>query len=359
MERGLRSENVRLFLAVGCMFCFLSSMIYRSIAWRTTTLNSIGTMNLAADNELPVCIGNLINGGEYHYAKEAKGSYISNRLMSDGSPCRLLQYTPSRIAACLDAMKGEKSVEMLHFLFMGDSRLRQHFFNFVRLLPDFDKTSTPTFIPNAYHENVEITSQILGLKLSFKWQPLINEGLMKMTRGWATSEAGRPHLIFLSMSVHHMFRYGVRPHENDFQVYEDGLLHIGPILGQLANVTQVIWLNQYPSGEFYGNGTAPNTSVFSEKIHLFNEAARRILGNYSSIRYYNSSHPWATEYCRSCKVFQRHSRLNAKKVESYINWNNVYVGCKDFIHLGYSGLSQATQLFLNDICNEHQVSYAI
>ncbi|XP_045031977.1 N-acetylneuraminate 9-O-acetyltransferase-like [Daphnia magna] len=318
--------------------------------------NDFRRANLFAENELPLCIGNLIDEREYHYAKETKGSYKSNRLMSDGGACKLVQYTASHITACLDAMKEGQPGQMLHFLFMGDSRIRQQYFNIVRLIPDFDKISQPTIIPNAYHENIEITSQVLGLRLSFKWLPLIDDDLIETIRRWAINETERPHLIFLSMSVHHMFRYAVFPHDNDFLAYEDELVALAPVLAHLANVTQVIWLNQYPSVDFYGNITDPNTSVFSEKIHFFNIAARRILGNYPSIRMYDSSNLWAVEYSRSCFVFQREGKFNATSIKSYIISNNIYVSCKDFVHTGYSALSQATQLLLNDICNEHQVS---
>lgn len=69
----------------------------------------------------------------------------------------------------------------------------------LKLIPDFDKISQPTIIPNAYHAEIEITSQILGLKLSFRWQPLINDNVIKTMRRWADSyETERPHLIFLS-----------------------------------------------------------------------------------------------------------------------------------------------------------------
>ncbi|KAI9559233.1 hypothetical protein GHT06_016022 [Daphnia sinensis] len=234
---------------------------------------------LLAENKLPLCIGNLVDQREFHYEKKANGSYESNRLMSNDGPCKLLQYTPGRVAACLDAIKEVDPIQnVLHFVFMGDSRIRQQYYNFLRLIPDFDKVSQPSIIPNAYHNDIEITSQVLGLRLSFKWRPLINDSVIKMLRRWANPyETERPHLIFLSMAVHHMLPYAADEHCNDFQLYRDKLMELGPVLGQLASVSQVIWLNQYPSVDFYGNINAPNTAVFSEKIHLYNKAIRRIL----------------------------------------------------------------------------------
>lgn len=82
----------------------------------------------------------------------------------------------------------------------------------------------------------------------------------------------------LGMAVHHMLPYAAVEHCNDFELYQDKVMELGPVLGQLANVSQIIWLSQYPSVDFYGNINSSNTAVFSEKIHLYNKAVHRILG---------------------------------------------------------------------------------
>ena len=64
----------------------------------------------------------------------------------------------------------------------------------------------------------------------------------------------------------------------DHQIYQKKLKRLAPFLGQLANVSQVIWLNQFPTIEFYGKINDHNTDIFSEKIHHYNQAVRRILG---------------------------------------------------------------------------------
>jgi hypothetical protein len=59
--------------------------------------------------------------------------------------CRLLHYTTERIVACLDDLHDHLDLtnqnmpnitaphKSLHFVFMGDSRIRQQFFNFVKV----------------------------------------------------------------------------------------------------------------------------------------------------------------------------------------------------------------------------------
>jgi hypothetical protein len=69
----------------------------------------------------------------------------------------------------------------------------------------------------------------------------------------------------------HMFS---TPKEDDHQLYRKQLKRLTPFLGQLANVSKVIWLNQYPVVEKYGDIGAMNTEVFSEKVDHYNEAVR-------------------------------------------------------------------------------------
>jgi hypothetical protein len=48
-------------------------------------------------------------------------------------------------------------------------------------------------------------------------------------------------------------------------------------LNQLAYVSQVIWLNQYPTVEFYAKMHARNTDIHTEKINHYNKVVQRIL----------------------------------------------------------------------------------
>jgi hypothetical protein len=75
------------------------------------------------------------------------------------------------------------------------------------------------------------------------------------------------------MEVHHM----LTDNGNDFQLYKEKIRNYGPILGKLASVSKVIWLNQYPIIDFFGPTDAHNTDIHSVKVHQYNEAAKRIL----------------------------------------------------------------------------------
>jgi hypothetical protein len=69
------------------------------------------------------------------------------------------------------------------------------------------------------------------------------------------------------MEVHHM----LKPNGADYDQYLKKLIELVPLLGQFAQFSQVIWLNQYPTID------PSKWDVFSEKIHLYNEGIRGTL----------------------------------------------------------------------------------
>ncbi|KAI9562941.1 hypothetical protein GHT06_010397 [Daphnia sinensis] len=215
---------------------------------------------------LPICNGNLLNHKEFHYEKEANGFFDTRRLMSTAGACRLRQYVAGDAVTCFDGISSDRKRlpqknmlapsmlidnrhEELHFVFMGDSRIRQQFFNFIQLIPDYDKKSFPRRIPTFHPKiDMEVTSNILGVRVSFKWRPLLNNNVTETIRHWATglNPLERPYFILLSMTAWHM----LRKHGADYQLYQEKLIKLSPLLGQLANVSHVIWLHQLPYDRF-------------------------------------------------------------------------------------------------------------
>ena len=99
-------------------------------------------------SELPVCVDNLLDQRDYQYASSATSS-TKDRLVSKTHPhysCRLIGYTVNRAVTCFDHLSqlqvsnarnvttkpNGKSLN-LHFVFMGDSRMRQQFFYFLKV----------------------------------------------------------------------------------------------------------------------------------------------------------------------------------------------------------------------------------
>ena len=59
--------------------------------------------------------------------------------------------------------------------------------------------------------------------------------------------------------------------------YESKLVHLVKELSLLSKFTKVVWLYQYPIVEKYAENGQHSTKIFSEKMHRYKLAARRIL----------------------------------------------------------------------------------
>jgi hypothetical protein len=165
------------------------------------------------------------------------------------------------------------------------------------------------------------------------------------------------------MAVWHM----LREHGADIGLYQSRMTQLGPILASLSDhCGRIIWLRQYTSVDFYGDNGKSNTLVVSDKLRHYNRIAVQGLAinktdaaadssNISSISrqrgvyLWDSSDSFADEYVRSCAILKRyeHPSDNAKE------YATAYANCNDYVHTGYSALSQATQLLFNDLCNAH------
>jgi hypothetical protein len=223
--------------------------------------------------------------------------------------------------------------------------------------------TVPSPIPAKYRGDIEMISRLLRLRVSFKWRPLVNDELINTLRHIRETAASdprrRPQFILLSMAVWHM----LREHGADIALYQRRMTHLGPILASMSSsgsCGRIIWLRQYTSVDFYGDNGESNTLVVSDKLRHYNRIAlqRLVIQTESDsstrrgVYLWDSSDPLADEYVRACAILKRyeHSSNNTKE---YVT---AYANCNDYVHTGYSALSQATQLLFNDLCNAHSIS---
>lgn len=246
------------------------------------------------EQQLPVCTENILDDHEYDFKKWNKMPYNNLKLISKGPyqrSCHLVNYTLDRAVRCLDILYQElvtqnglhfanhtSKAEELHFVFVGDSRIRQQFYNFLQLIPDYDRQTQPMHIKKNEqlfnHGDVDWYSNILRLRISFRWRPIINDSVIEMMRQWTVAyQVQRPQLIFLSLEIHHM----LTKNGNNHFLYQKKLKEFGSILEYLAYTGQVIWLNQFPMVEFYGPTDAHNTDIHSAKVNQYNMISQQIL----------------------------------------------------------------------------------
>jgi hypothetical protein len=121
--------------------------------------------HVQSGKEFPHCSGNLLDNRVHHYAKEADGSYDNSRMISKLGSCQLTRYTFERVVACFNVLCERHNLarnnyslnnlnvvnrlhKNLHFAFIGDSRMRQQFINFLKVNSIVSSGEILNTIPN-------------------------------------------------------------------------------------------------------------------------------------------------------------------------------------------------------------------
>ena len=146
------------------------------------------------------------------------------------------------------------------------------FDNHKMMLPDSDLIHEHAYkYKRAMHEDVNVTSHLLNLLVSFHWRPLVDTQLMDTVRHWVDHPTP-PTDVIVSAATHHMLKiFGA-----DYRLFEERLLQLRPLLNRLANTSRVIWIDQYPTIDFFADNNATNAQIESNKIHRYNLIVRRV-----------------------------------------------------------------------------------
>ncbi|EFX71106.1 hypothetical protein DAPPUDRAFT_112080 [Daphnia pulex] len=264
--------------------------------------------------------------------------------------CQIQWLDKKDIVNCVDALSGESvngrhvtgsldESNYLNFVFIGDSRVRQIFFNFVKIIPDYDLQIEPK-LKSYYklHRDVNFTSHVLNFRLSFYWRPFLGENITDVVPQIIQNlHADMVKIVLIGLSTHHM----IHEQNSSQQLYAKGLRELAPVLQRIAtSSTRVIWLRQYPVIDFFGSSESHNTDIFSSKINQFNVESERILRN-RGITIWNSGNFLVEEYIRSCSLLDR---------GEIMYFGDAYFSCLDYLHTGYVALSLALQLLVNELC---------
>jgi hypothetical protein len=75
------------------------------------------------------------------------------------------------------------------------------------------------------------------------------------------------------IEVYHM----LQQHGADLQLYKKKISEVSTILGKIASTSQIIWLNQYPTVDFYSEISESSSAIHTDKIHHYNGAVKLIL----------------------------------------------------------------------------------
>ena len=59
--------------------------------------------------------------------------------------------------------------------------------------------------------------------------------------------------------------------------FERNLTLLEPVLKRLAQVSHVLWWNQFSTIDTFGSSSGDKARIYSEKLHVYNDIARRVL----------------------------------------------------------------------------------
>jgi hypothetical protein len=59
--------------------------------------------------------------------------------------------------------------------------------------------------------------------------------------------------------------------------FERNLTLMEPVLRRLAQVSDVLWWNQFPTIDTFGSSSGDKARIYSEKLHVYNNIAKRVL----------------------------------------------------------------------------------
>ncbi|KAL7976638.1 hypothetical protein Chor_008587, partial [Crotalus horridus] len=225
--------------------------------------------------------------------------------------CMMHRYKQSEAKACL---------KNKYIAFIGDSRIRQLFYSFVKLInPQIKEEGNK-------HENIPFEDKSSSLKVDFLWYPEVNGSMKQCIKSWTEGSSSKPHILVVGAAT-----WSIKIHNGSNEAliqYRINITSIAPLLEKLAKSSDVYWILQDPVYE--DMLTESRKMITNEKIDAYNEAAVSILNSSSK----NSK--------AKVKVFSA-SRLIAEET---------IIQSSDGLHLPESSRETSAMILMNNHCNK-------
>lgn len=71
----------------------------------------------------------------------------------------------------------------------------------IQLIPKFDRKTKPDPLPFYLHDDMEITSNLLKLRVSFQWRPLLDSQTLTTIKQYLDDTQSRPDWILLGITT--------------------------------------------------------------------------------------------------------------------------------------------------------------
>ncbi|XP_047551752.1 N-acetylneuraminate 9-O-acetyltransferase [Lutra lutra] len=240
----------------------------------------------------------------------SSGRFLGEKVWQPHS-CMMHKYKISEAKNCL--------VDK-HIAFIGDSRIRQLFYSFVKIInPQFKEEGNK-------HGNIPFEDKIAAVKVDFLWHPEVNGSMKQCIKVWTEDSVAKPHVIVAGAAT-----WSIKIHNGSNEAlsqYKMNITSIAPLLEKLAKTSDVYWVLQDP---VYEDLLSENRKMITnEKIDAYNEAAVSIL---------NSS--------------TRNSKSNVKMFSvSKLIAQETIMESLDGLHLPESSRETSAMILMNVYCNK-------
>eukprot|EP00095_Tigriopus_kingsejongensis_P006689 maker-scaffold25_size650667-snap-gene-1.20 protein:Tk06689 transcript:maker-scaffold25_size650667-snap-gene-1.20-mRNA-1 annotation:"conserved hypothetical protein" len=230
--------------------------------------------------------------------------------------CMMHKYTQGDAERCFryNEFYGRQS----HFVFVGDSRIRQTFHALRRLVAS---GLEPLDIDDEYpaHFDLNWESPVQNLKLNFYWAPMMNE---TMIGAIDHLKVNPPSVLVIGSGLHTIKMFNNS--KSALLQYQQNLSHIGQKLEEFGSKTHVLWMIQPPVNNAQLHES--RKMITNEAIFEYNAVARRLFQPSSRVTLWESV---------------------PSLVQEFIN------ELTDGIHLPIPALHQAILMLLNLQCNDN------
>lgn len=240
----------------------------------------------------------------------SSGRFLGEKVWQPHS-CMMHKYKNSEAKNCLLDK---------HIAFIGDSRIRQLFYSFVKLInPQVKEEGNK-------HGNILFEDKSASIKVDFLWYPEVNGSMKQCIKSWTEGSIGKPHVIVVGAAT-----WSIKIHNGSNEAltqYKINITSIAPLLEKLAESSDVYWVLQDPVYEDMLSDS--RKMITNEKIDAYNEAAISILNSSSR----NSK--------AKVKVFSV-SKLIAEET---------IMQSSDGLHLPESSRETSAMILMNVYCNK-------
>ncbi|XP_069815512.1 N-acetylneuraminate (7)9-O-acetyltransferase [Dendropsophus ebraccatus] len=227
--------------------------------------------------------------------------------------CMLHKYRSSDATSCL----GDKRVT-----FVGDSRIRQLFFAFVKILnPQFKEQGNK-------HENIPFEHSRENIKVDFLWYPEVNGSMKQCFQSLIENPSSKPDMVIAGAAT-----WSIKMNNGSSESlvqYKVNLTDTEPVLGKLADSSDVYWILQDPVYEQLLSES--RRMITNKRIDAYNDVAAAILNG-------------TNRKSRSkIKIFSVSRLISEETIEQSL----------DGLHIPETSRDISAMILMNSYCNKIQ-----